>query len=272
MIDLHSHILPGLDDGARTIEESLDIAREAVANGVSAIAATPHVREDYPTSAAAMEEPSRPCATQSAQAAIPIRVLAGGEDPFDQLELRSIEELRRFGLGGNPSYLLVETPYLGWPLGIEQSFERLRAAGITPVLAHPERNPIVQASPERLRAVVQSGALVQVTASSLDRGTSQRVASLCARTDRERRSAPRGKRRPRQTHPAHRTGGRPRRGRRRRARQLADRGRAVRHSPRGTYPATTSENAAPPSRAGRLSPAQALTTPPWDKRWVGGTT
>lgn len=174
MIDLHSHILPGIDDGARTIEESLDIAREAAANGTTAIAATPHVREDYPTSAEAMEAALTALRAAVERAGIPIRVLGGGEIAFDQLALRSVEELRRFGLGGNPAYLLVETPYLGWPLGIEQSFERLRDAGITPVLAHPERNPIVQADSERVRSVVRAGALVQVTASSLDRKKSER--------------------------------------------------------------------------------------------------
>ena len=55
MIDLHSHILPGLDDGARTLEDAVDIARAAAADGIRTIAATPHVRDDYPTSADAME-------------------------------------------------------------------------------------------------------------------------------------------------------------------------------------------------------------------------
>jgi hypothetical protein len=81
---------------------------------------------------------------------VPIEVLPGGEVAIEQLDILSRDELRRFGLGGNPSYLLVETPYRGWPLEIEQQFFRLRALGITPVLAHPERNAEVQDDIERI--------------------------------------------------------------------------------------------------------------------------
>ena len=78
------------------------------------------------------------------------------------------DDLRRFGLGGNPGYLLVECPYYGWPIGFDQQLFLLKAGGCTPVLAHPERNADVVAWPERLRPLVDGGALVQVTAASLD--------------------------------------------------------------------------------------------------------
>ena len=168
MIDLHSHILPGLDDGVRTLEESVELAREAAAGGVEAIAATPHVRRDFPTSADGMEAALREVQDAVAAAGIAIRVLAGGELALEQLGQRDPGELRRFGLGGNPAYLLVETPYHGWPLDVEDRFFRLRAAGITPVLAHPERNADVRSDLERVRRLVRAGTLVQVTASSLD--------------------------------------------------------------------------------------------------------
>ena len=74
----------------------------------------------------------------------------------------------RFGLAGNPDYLLLEFPYHGWPLDLADRVFRLRAGGITPVLAHPERNQDVQAHPERLDPLVRSGALVQLTAASID--------------------------------------------------------------------------------------------------------
>jgi protein-tyrosine phosphatase len=92
-----------------------------------------------------------------------------------------VEELRRFGLGGNPAYLLVETPYVGWPLDLADRVFRLRSAGITAVIAHPERNADVQASPSLLEAPVAAGALVQLTASSVD-GRGGRRADQCART------------------------------------------------------------------------------------------
>jgi protein-tyrosine phosphatase len=99
-------------------------------------------------------------------AGIALRVLGGAELAFEQLG-RPPEELRRFGLAGNPALLLVETPYTGWPLALDSALFELRLAGFTIVLGHPERNPDVQADPGRVERLVASGALVQVTTSSL---------------------------------------------------------------------------------------------------------
>ena len=174
MIDLHSHILPGLDDGARTVAESVELAREAAAAGVTAIAATPHVREDYPTAAERMEAALAAVRSAVAAARVELRVLPGGELALGEVD-RPVEELRRFGLGGNPGYLLVETPYYGWPLDLEERLFRLRASGFTPVLAHPERNAEVQGDLGRVRRLVAAGTLVQVTASSLVGGAGRRA-------------------------------------------------------------------------------------------------
>jgi len=168
MIDLHSHILRGIDDGARTVEDSLEIARAAAADGITAIAGTPHVRDDWPTDPGVMEYRVSELRAELAKAGIPLDVRQGGEIAFDWLDKLPLETLRRFGLGGNPRYLLVETPYYGWPLGLADGLFTLRAEGITPVLAHPERNAEVQAHPDRLSQLVDSGVLVQVTAASVD--------------------------------------------------------------------------------------------------------
>jgi protein-tyrosine phosphatase len=168
MIDLHSHILRGIDDGARSLEDSLEIARAAVADGITLIAGTPHVRDDWPTDAGVMEYRVAELNAELAQARIPLEVRTGGELALEWLARLSIDELRRFGLGGNPRYLLVETPYYGWPLALADILFSLRAQGITPVLAHPERNAEVQSHPDRLDQLVEDGVLVQVTAASLD--------------------------------------------------------------------------------------------------------
>ena len=169
MIDLHSHILPGLDDGARDLDEALAIARAAVADGIGSIAATPHVREDYPTSADEMERGVVEFRRALEAAEIELEVFTGAEIALDQLDLLGPDDLRRFGLGGNPSYLLVETPYTQWPPAFVDIVLRLVSAGFTPLIAHPERNPIVQQDPEpRVAALVEGGALVQVTAGSVD--------------------------------------------------------------------------------------------------------
>jgi protein-tyrosine phosphatase len=184
LIDLHSHVLPGIDDGAETLDEAIGICRAAAADGIQVIAATPHVRNDYPTTADAME--AALTALQAAAGGI-VQVLPGGELDLQELD-RSPEELARFGLGGNPHYLLVEMPYVGWPLDLGEKLFRLRALGITAVLAHPERNPEVQAQPELLEAIVGAGTLVQLTAAAID-GRLGRRAERSARTLLDRRLA-----------------------------------------------------------------------------------
>jgi protein-tyrosine phosphatase len=168
VIDLHSHILPGVDDGARTIEQSLEIARAAAEDGIEVVAATPHVREDWPTSAEAMERSVAELRRALAAAEIPLELRPGGEIALDWVGVLTVDELRRFGLAGNPNYVLLEFPYHGWPLPLPHQIDQLRAAGITPVLAHPERNGDVARNPGRLRPLVEAGALVQLTAASVD--------------------------------------------------------------------------------------------------------
>jgi protein-tyrosine phosphatase len=164
VIDLHSHVLPGLDDGAATIEEAVAICEAAAADGVTTLAATPHVRHDYPTSPDAMEG-----ALAQVRAAVgdALTLLPGGELDLAELD-RPAEELRRFALGGSPAWLLVETPYVGWPLDLGEKLFKLRLAGFDTVLAHPERNRDVQARPELLDRIVAGGTLVQLTAASVD--------------------------------------------------------------------------------------------------------
>ena len=164
MIDLHSHVLPGLDDGSETLAEAAEMCRAAQADGITVLAGTPHVRHDYPTTPDAMEAA---LARVREAARGTVTVVPGGELDLAELD-RAPAELARFALAGNPGYLLVETPYRGWPLDIGQRLAQLRALGMTPVLAHPERNDEVQRRPELLEPLVASGALAQLTAASVD--------------------------------------------------------------------------------------------------------
>jgi protein-tyrosine phosphatase len=175
VIDLHSHILPGLDDGARDLDEAVEIARAAVADGTRMIAATPHVREDFPTTTSAMETGVAKLRQALARERIDLVLLPGGELALEQLDRLGRDELRRFGLGGNPSYLLLETPYTDWPLPFGEIVFRLVAAGMTPVVGHPERNAAVQEDGKLIAELVRAGALVQVTAASLDGRLGRRV-------------------------------------------------------------------------------------------------
>ncbi|MEO8290517.1 MAG: CpsB/CapC family capsule biosynthesis tyrosine phosphatase [Gaiellaceae bacterium] len=168
MIDLHAHLLPGLDDGARTFEESRALANRAAAEGITAIAATPHVRADYPTTADVMERAVEDLRTHFRESGIDVEVLHGAEVDLDYAANLEVEELRRLTLAQSGRYLLVECPYGGWPLGIGHSLAELRRAGLTPILAHPERNREIQARTSLLAELVEGGALVQVTSASLD--------------------------------------------------------------------------------------------------------
>ncbi len=168
VVDLHSHILPGIDDGSRSLEESVEIALAAVRDGITVIAATPHVRDDFPTAGATMERLVLELRQTLREKNIPLKVLGGAEIAIPQLKKLSDEELRLFSLACNPHYLLVEFPYFDWPLSLEAEIWNFKRREITLVLAHPERNPEVQSDPTRIAPLVAAGALVQLTAASVD--------------------------------------------------------------------------------------------------------
>jgi protein-tyrosine phosphatase len=168
MIDLHSHILPGLDDGSRTVEDARALARRAAADGVTAIAATPHVRSDYPTRPEEMERGVSRLREDFVSEGIDVEVLPGGEIDLGMLASLDDDGLRRFTLAQSGRYVLLEFPYTGWPAGLEETVYGLGLRGFLSVLAHPERNREVQSDPGRLGEAVRLGALVQLTAASLD--------------------------------------------------------------------------------------------------------
>jgi protein-tyrosine phosphatase len=142
-------------------------------------AATPHVRDDYPTTAETMEHGVEAVNRAARDAGIPVEVLPGGELDIEYAARFDDATLARFGLGGNPCVLLLECPYTGWPLDLRDVVFQLATRGFAVVLAHPERNPDVQAEPELLRPLVDAGVLTQLTAAAVDGwlGSSARRAS-----------------------------------------------------------------------------------------------
>ena len=168
MIDIHSHVLPGLDDGPGDLEGSLAILRAMVDDGVRIVVATPHVRADYPTTPSGMRSALARVRDRVEAEGIPIEVLSGAEIAIDVLTGLSAEDRVAFGLGGRSDVLLLEAPYHGWSVAVGDAIATLFAAGVTPVLAHPERNPRVQDRPELVEPLVRAGAVVQLTAASLD--------------------------------------------------------------------------------------------------------
>ena len=179
VIDLHSHVLPGLDDGAADLDAALEMARAMAESGVRVVCATPHVRDDFPTSPGSMERALELVQAAVAEAGIAIEVRGGAELALDRLPRLDSGMRARFGLGGNPGLVLLEMPYSTWPTDLPRVCARLREDGIVPVVAHPERNPDVQNEPTLLDDVVAAGGVVQVTAASFEGGLG-RVTARCA--------------------------------------------------------------------------------------------
>jgi protein-tyrosine phosphatase len=166
VIDLHSHILPGLDDGARDIEGSLAMARAAVEDGVSTMIATPHVNFDYPTAADDMAHAVGELNIALARAEIALAVLPGAEVAVTKIDSLGPEDLDAFGLGGGAT-LLIECPYTTSVPFFEEQLAELQRSRFRILLGHPERSPLFRDDYERLERLVEGGALTVINAGSL---------------------------------------------------------------------------------------------------------
>ena len=167
VIDLHSHILPGIDDGPTGIRDSVEMARLAAEDGIAVVAATPHRGYRYDTTPAEVAAGIAALQPQIDAAGIAVRVVSGLEIAIDQALRMDEDELRAASLGGNGRWLLIEMPFQGWPLDLPDLLTALELRGFGAVMAHPERAQSVQAMPDRMRDIVGRGALVQLTAASL---------------------------------------------------------------------------------------------------------
>ena len=167
MIDIHLHILPGVDDGPTTLQESLALAQALVREGVHEAIATPHSNDEYPHYSAANIS-ARVNDLQQAldQQNIPLRLFAGHEVLIRPGLVEDIQAGRVATLNGS-RYLLLELWNTMWLPETEQVIFELQAQGIVPIIAHPERYSTLQKDPTRLAALIQQGALTQLTASSV---------------------------------------------------------------------------------------------------------
>jgi protein-tyrosine phosphatase len=170
VLDLHCHILPGIDDGPAAVEESVTLARQMADDDVRVVAATPHCREDHPgVVPAELAERCRRLEDQLRQEGVALRVVPAGEVGLTWGLEASDEQLRLVSYMQRGRDLLVETPYGPLPGTFEEMLFKLSVRGYRLMLAHPERNPSFHRDPGRLAELVQRGTLLQVTASSLAR-------------------------------------------------------------------------------------------------------
>lgn len=166
VIDLHSHILPGVDDGPADLQGSLALARAAVEGGTETIAATPHIDHLFSVDPAEVREAVARLGAELDAAGIPLRVVAGGELNVTRIPELTDEDLRALRLGDGP-YLLVEAPLTYSPGSLEQAVYEVRLQGHQVLLAHPERSAALQREPDRLVQLVEAGALCSITAGSM---------------------------------------------------------------------------------------------------------
>jgi protein-tyrosine phosphatase len=164
MVDLHCHILPGLDDGPQSMAESMAMAESAIADGITHVVATPHANSQFAFDFA-----------QVRKLRDELQKLVGGRlalatgcdfhmDPENLAALK--EDAPRFCLNQR-DYLLVEFNEISIPPAMDQTLHELQLAGLRPVITHPERNAILRAQPERLAKWLRLGCYAQVTGGSL---------------------------------------------------------------------------------------------------------
>lgn len=167
MIDTHLHILPGIDDGPETMEETLELAQSLVREGVREAIATPHYNDEY-RQCPVVEVRARVHEVQTmlTRANIPLQLFAGHEVLIKPGLVQDVQEGRVATLNGS-RYLLLELWSNEWIPETERVLFTLRASGITPIIAHPERYRAIQQDVKRLEKLVQQGILAQVTLGSL---------------------------------------------------------------------------------------------------------
>ena len=169
LIDLHAHIVPGVDDGAKSFEESLKMLQVAESDGIEAIVATPHVFSAHNTikDIEKIIEQTRQFLERLNRCQVNLRVLQGAEVFF---ATNVMEYLKKYGevlaLNGS-SYFLLEFPFEFIFPGTRDFIFNVLAEGWIPIIVHPERNKAIQRNPGILYDLVKTGALIQVNAGSL---------------------------------------------------------------------------------------------------------
>jgi protein-tyrosine phosphatase len=167
MYDLHAHILPGVDDGAATREDAVEMARVAAEHGTKVILATPHRRDITDNhSVPYIQDLLAQLNLDLEKAGVELKLLLGMENHLD-LELpEDLSKGRALTINGS-RYALVELPFFGYPNYVEDVLFQIQVQGVTPVLAHPERIEAIQRKPDLLVGFVERGMLSQITAGSV---------------------------------------------------------------------------------------------------------
>jgi protein-tyrosine phosphatase len=164
MIDIHCHVLPEVDDGAKSWDMAVEMCAMAWQDGIEHIVATPHANDEYFYDRSYYEELLQKLREQTSGKP----ALSLGCDfhfSFENVQ-EALTTAGKFTIGNTP-YLLVEFNDFSLPPAIDENLARLINIGLKPIITHPERNPMLQRTPERVLDWVRGGCAVQVTANSL---------------------------------------------------------------------------------------------------------
>jgi protein-tyrosine phosphatase len=180
VIDLHAHLLPGVDDGPSTWQEALEMLRIAQEDGVKTLVATSHQEglDGYHNTDAELTRSTEELQRRAQESGMAVTLLPGGEVRASPDLVARLERKEALTLADGGRYLLLEFPASEVPLYTNQLLFELQVHGITPIIAHPERNAGFAERPEALVSLVEAGALVQLTAASLSSRVSVETRTL----------------------------------------------------------------------------------------------
>lgn len=167
MLDLHSHILPGVDDGAPGLDTSLDMARAYVSQGVECVACTPHIVPGlYENTGPDIRRRVADLQARLDDGDIRLRLVVGADNHITPAFVAGLRQGRLLSLADS-AYVLIEPPHHVAPLRLEELFFEVSIAGYIPVLTHPERLTWIEAKYDVIERLAAHGVWMQVTSGSL---------------------------------------------------------------------------------------------------------
>jgi protein-tyrosine phosphatase len=199
MIDLHNHILPGLDDGAKTLDESIEMCRIGYQDGIRTIVATPHTlnglylndRETILTKVQELNDVLMKLEMRNSEFGMnhlpsELRILPGADVHFSEDILNQLDQGKVTTVADGGKYISLEFPFQGIPYRAEEILFRIVTRGVNPIISHPERNFEIAERPQRYYEMIRMGCLGQVTAMSLTGGFGHGVRKVVERLIKKR--------------------------------------------------------------------------------------
>jgi protein-tyrosine phosphatase len=168
MVDIHCHVLPNIDDGPKRIKDSLNMLRNASKTGVEIIVATPHLlKSTFDFKDTYRDQLVCELQNKANENGINIQIMAGYECYISPEIIEQADKLIELTINTNGKYILVELPMHSIPLYIENILLVLNDRGVTPVIAHPERNIVISKNPNVLLNFLSKGCVAQLNAGSI---------------------------------------------------------------------------------------------------------